>query len=208
MTAFFKDPSIFSGTPEVQQVVKWADRQFRRLQDFWLKESWDDLRAPATSLKTGGTPPTVNTTFGWLEFAHNQDEFVFQFFQLPHSWKVGTVLKPHVHWMKTTTASGEVEWQFQYRWLKTGEVLDAAWTTLSSLTPVVSDGGTQYQSAITSFGDITTDGIDISDMLICKLTRLGSSYSGASHYAAAAALVELDIHFMRDGFGSPQVYRK
>lgn len=169
---------------------------------------WDDLRAPATSLKVGSTAPSSNTTYGWLEFAHNADAFVFVQIQLPHAWREGSELSPHVHWCKTTSAAGEVEWQLEYRWFNLGEVMDSGWTTLSAMTPAVDDGDTQYQQALTSLGTISGEGHQISDMLICKLTRLGTSYSGSSHYGAPAALLEFDIHYQVDSFGSEELFTK
>lgn len=169
---------------------------------------WDDLKSPSTSLKAGSTAPSTNTTFGWLEFAHNADAFVFVQVQLPHHWKEESNLSPHVHWAKTTSAAGEVEWQLDYRWMNIGEVMDGDWTTLSSMTPAVSDDDTQYKHALTPLGTITCESRQISDMLICKLTRLGSSYSGSSHYGAAAALIEFDIHYQIDSVGSELLYTK
>lgn len=164
-----------------------------------LTLAWDDLRAP---LKVGSSAPATNTTYGWLEFAHNADNYVFTHIQLPHAWYSGTVLRPHVHWVKTTSAAGEVEWKLEYRWIGIGETMDGSWTPLSSFTPSVSDADTAYHHAITPLGDISSAGKDISDMLILKLTRLGSSYTGANHYGAAAALLEFDIHYLINSFGS------
>ncbi len=188
-------------TDETGVLAQWVVDQLERLEPLVNQDTWDDLRAPASNLKAGLTSPTQNNTYGWLEFAHNRDEFAFTQFQLPHHWSPGTLLKPHVHWMKTTSAVGEVEWELSYRWAKIGEVMDAAWTVLADFTPDVSDGDTQYQHALTSLGEITTDGIQLSDMLICKLTRLGTSYSGANHYTAPAALLEFDIHYKRSSMG-------
>ncbi len=37
--------------------------------------------------------------------------------QLPHNWKEGTTIFPHLHWMpKATASSGNVEWNFDYTW--------------------------------------------------------------------------------------------
>ena len=175
------------------------------LQDF---VAWDDLRAPATALKVGSTAPSSNTDYGWLEFAHNANAFVFHHFQLPHSWKEGSAIRPHCHWMKTTSAAGEVEWKLEYRWMSLGEVMDTSWTAVSVKTPSVTDGDTAYQQALSSFGSIDCTGKQISDMLVMKLTRLGTGYTGSNHYAAPAALLELDIHFQIDAFGSLQLYQK
>ena len=169
---------------------------------------WDDMKAPATSLKVGSTAPSADATNGWLTFAHNADAFVFHQFQLPHAWKEGSFLSPHVHWMKTTSAAGEVEWQFSYKWATIGQVVDTNFTDLTVLTPAVSDGDTAYQHALSAFADIDASGRKISDMLIVKLTRLGSSYSGSNHYTAPAALLEMDIHYQIDSFGSIQEFQK
>jgi len=107
--------------------------------------------------------------------------------------------------MKTTSAAGVVQWQLRYRWAKLGEVMDAAWTTLASETPGVSDEDTQYQHAITPLGDITTEGVGVSDMLICELGRIAPTGSG---YNPAAVLLEFDIHYEIDGFGSEREYVK
>lgn len=197
---------------DFKQIPAFLRQELRRIQTVLQNTDsefvWDDMKAPAAILRAGAVAPTLNTTYGWYEFAHNQDEYVFFQFQLPHDWALGTDLKPHVHWMKTTSAAGEVEWQLDYRWAKIGQVMDAAWTTLSDMTPDVDDNDTQYSHALTGLGTIATGStVDISDMLICKLTRLGSSYSGASHYTAAAALLEFDIHYQRD-IGSVQEYIK
>lgn len=175
----------------------------------WVLQT-DDMQAPAATLRVGSSAPTTNTTFGWLEFAHNADNEVFFQFQIPHSWAEGTPMVPHVHWCKTTAATGEVEWQLEYRECKIGDTLDGTWTTLSAMTPEVDDEDTQYQHALTVLGTIETDipSWDISDFLICKLTRLGSSYSGADHYTAAAALLGFDIHIEKNSIGSAQPFVK
>ena len=175
------------------------------LRDF---VSWDDLRAPATALKVGSTAPSANTDYGWLEFAHNANAFVFHLFQMPHSWKEGSPIKPHVHWMKTTSAAGNVEWKLEYRWIPIRETMDSSWTAISNETPAVSDGDTQYQHALTPFGSVDCTGKQVSDMILIKLTRLGTGYTGSSHYTAPAALLELDIHYQIDSFGSIAEYSK
>ena len=182
----------------IQTVIQNTDSEF----------VWDDMKAPAAVLRVGSVSPSLNATYGWYEFSHNQDEYVFLQFQMPHDWALGTDLKPHVHWMKTTSAAGEVEWQLDYRWAKLGQVMDASWTTLSDMTPDVDDNDTQYSHALTGLGTISTGStVGISDILVCKLTRLGTSYSGSSHYAATAAFYSFDIHYQRD-IGSEQEFVK
>lgn len=167
---------------------------------------WEDLRFPASAVNPPGiaSDPDIDTTYGFWLFAVN--ELIFMQAQLPHAWRVATTLKPHVHWMKTTSASGVVNWQLDYRWVKIGEVMDGSWTTLSSETPSISDGDTQYQHAITALGDLTVDGSEeISDMLVMKFSRVAAA---GSEYAADAAMLEFDIHYQADSPGSEKEYSK
>ena len=201
---------LFNPDPASSLTFEWVTRQFRKLSDAINNEiiRYEDLRFPATNLTLGASAPTVNGTYGWYEFQGNPTygDYVFAQVQLPHAWREGSALYPHVHWAKTTSAAGVVNWQLDYRWVKLGEVLDASWTTLASETPSVSDGNTQYQHALTSLGEITLDGTEqISDMLICKLSRIAPS---GTDYAPAAVLLEFDIHYEVDSFGSEFLYTK
>ena len=201
---------IFNPEPSSSLTFEWVMRQFRKIGDTNNNQitRYEDLRFPANNLTVGSSAPTVNTTYGWFEFQGNPtyNDYVFCQVQLPHAWREGSTLHPHVHWMKTTSAAGVVNWQLDYRWVKLGDVLDASWTTLSSETPSVSDGDTQYQHALTSLGEIVLDGTEqISDMLVCKLSRVAPT---GSSYTPDAALLEFDIHYEVDSFGSEQLFKK
>ena len=128
--------------------------------------------------------------------------------QLPHSYKEGTDLRPHVHWMKTTSASGAVLWQMRYKVIKIGDVADADFTTETA--SVVVDGTTDTNTAnkhlITSFPVIPGAGIQISDMFCIELSRLGND--PADTYGADARLLEFDIHYQQDEPGSRQQFLK
>ena len=78
--------------------------------------------------------------------------------------------------------------------------MDASWTTLESSTVVggTPDNDTADQHLITSLGEISGSGKGISDMLIMKLSRLGSD--AADTYGADCRLLEYDIHvYMNHG---------
>lgn len=186
---------------------RWTWDELNRVSDLLLAvyPRWEDLRFPATAINPPGqaSDPDIDTTYGFFLFALN--ELIFLQVQLPHAWKVGSTIRPHVHWMKTTAAAGLVNWQLDYRWAKIGEVMDGSWTTLSSETPSVSDGDTQYQHAITELGDISDSSGDISDMLVMKLTRVAAS---ANEYGTDAALLEFDIHYEVDNVGSDKEFIK
>ena len=188
-------------------VSEWVQRELTRIADDFgtVAPRWDDLRFPAGNLKNGSSGvPAWNNTYGLQTFGVG--DYVFATVQLPHAWKVGTELRPHIHWCKTTSAAGTVRWELEYRWGKIGEVIDAAWTTLSNETPTVSDGDTAWQHALTPWDAITPPfDIQISDMLLCKLERVVEVGSG---YGPDVALLEFDIHYQIDSLGSDLEYIK
>jgi len=169
---------------------------------------WEDLRFPAASINPTGVTGAAgrDADFGWLTFAYNTTQVAAVQIQLPHSWKEGSTLRPHVHWMKTTSASGGVYWQLEYRWVGIGDVMAGSWTTIGSSTPATSDSDTQYKHAITELGSITAVGKTVSDMLVAKLSRVHDN--AADTYGAAVALLEFDIHYHVDSFGSNYEYYK
>lgn len=170
---------------------------------------WDDMRAPATSVKGGGTAPADDSTNGCLLFSGSATNSVFITLQIPHTWYEGSTLKPHVHWQKTDTSSGNVLWQLDYKWSPVNEVMDAAFTTLQAST--VSDGTPDTDTAdkhlITPLGDISGEGKQVSDMLIMKLSRLGGDASD-TYNNQQARFLEFDIHYEIDGLGTGAEYTK
>jgi hypothetical protein len=70
--------------------------------------AWDDLRVPLLSSNAGGlNPPTVamfrdngagsDGVFAY-DFTQAADRDLLFECQMPHAWKVGTTIYPHVHW--------------------------------------------------------------------------------------------------------------
>lgn len=169
---------------------------------------WDDLRAPASGINPAGTasPPDEDTTNGGLLFGSVSDEIVAIQIQFPHGWAEGTVIVPHVHWMKTTSASGTVCWKMEYKWAPIGEVMDAAFTSLSVTSTVdgTPDTDTANKHLISSFGEVSTTGKQISDMMLIRLSRDVSEDT----YGADARLLEFDIHYQINAFGSEHQWER
>lgn len=189
----------------IEDVIEWLAREHRRLASHTHEELyWDDLRAPATAIQGPGVrdPDWDTSAVGWL-FDSTLEEELHLIFQLPHDW-AQTDLQPHVHWEKTTSATGNVNWKMAYRWsplhgTRTAEV------TAEADTPVVYTAGADWQM-LTSFGTITASAATgISDTLIIRLSRDASAT--ADTYAADARMLEFDIHYQRNR-GSVYLYEK
>ena len=160
-------------------------------------DGWDDLRFPASSFNPPGSAsdPDFDGVNGVYLFAPSGTELIFLTAQMPHGWNEGSVLHPHCHWYKTTSASGNVVWELQYKWCPINEVMDGSFTTLTGFTTVggTPDTDTAEKHLITSLGEIDGAGKTFSDMLVMKFARLGSD--GSDTYGADAALLEFDIHY-------------
>jgi len=168
-----------------------------------LDTTWDDLRAPATSINPTGlaTPPMVDNEDGSLLFSTNDTVAIW--FQMPHTWKEGTNIIPHIHWSKTTTNAGLPNWQMKYKWANAGDVFPA-FNTLMSGTEGVPNSNIIDKHSIYTFGEISGAGKLISSMICIYLVRTTTGDT----YADDARLMEVDIHYQVDSTGSRQEFIK
>jgi hypothetical protein len=166
-------------------------------------DTWDDLRFPASSINPAGQtgPAEIDVDAdafpGSLLFAATGSTMIAGLAQLPHEAKYGEggVLRPHIHWAKTTSAAGAVVWAFYYRWI--GNVGDVAgnWSSADNGTLAVSHANTANKHALTAFTELSLTDKRPSCMLAFKLLRLGGD--SADDYGASARLFEIDFHFQR-----------
>jgi hypothetical protein len=164
---------------------------------------WDDLRGPANGINPVGSPSpaTPNTADGSLTFAKGNVCAVW--FQLPHKYKHGTDLHPHIHWSKATSAAGLVNWQMKYKWANRAEVMPA-YSVMIPGSDLVPCEDTANLHAMLGFGEL--DGTDktISSMIGLYIERVSSGDT----YSGNANLYEVDIHFEIDTVGSKEIATK
>lgn len=172
---------------------------------------WDDLRVPVSALAPGATPadmiiygPGGNVRirgFDGLVIVESMD-FVAQ---LPHSYKIGSDIHPHVHWCPTTNAAGNVIWRLDYYWVSINGLIPV----LAQIdTGAVAASGAAWQHLVAEFPDIAGSpaGVPfgISSMLMCRIWR----DPGTDTYGDDAGLLEVDFHFQLDSVGSRQEHIK
>ena len=138
---------------------------------------YDDMRVPLQNTKVNpnkSEPAFENFADGLFAFAFEainaDDESLHFVAQLPHSYKEGTNIVPHVHWMPSTTNAGDVVWELEYAWT------NVSGTTPGSTSVTVTDAGDgtalKQQKAI--FAALDGTGKTISSILTGRLTRLTS----------------------------------
>ena len=169
---------------------------------------WDDLRIPVSALAPGATPadPIVYGPSGAVRirgFNGNVTPESMDFtVQLPHCWKIGTNISPHIHWCPTTNNAGNVIWYLDYYWLN----INGTIPVLATIdTGAVAAGGTAWKHLVAEFPDIVGAGFGISSMLICRIHR---NPVGSDTYPDDAGLLEVDFHHQIDSMGSRQEFIK
>lgn len=167
--------------------------------------AWEDLRFPASGINPPGaaSDPGVDTGDGRLVFSASAENIVAMQVQMPHAWKEGSTIHPHVHWSPTSTNTGNVLWRLKYKVANIGAAFPAEFTPIDILQ---AGSGTSDAHQMATFPTITMTGKTVSCMLLLLLSRVGND--GTDDYTGTAKLNEFDIHYQVDGFGSYQISSK
>lgn len=158
-------------------------------------DTWDDLQFPATQVRQGALlkPDFDYTNVGLLFPQNDADEKIYMIGQLPHGYKPGSSIVPHVHWDQTGATFPT--WVLEYKWYNNGIAVPASWTTLTANTGKFTyTSGTLSQ--ITSFTAIVGTGMTESSVLRMIFYRNDNTVSGD------VRLVEFDVHFQRNKPGT------
>ena len=163
---------------------------------------WDDLRAPATTIRRGATnkPDFDTTNMGLLFPQNNTAEVAYIIMQFPHGRKAGSDINPHIHF--TQTSASEPVFKMSYRWYDPNASAVAAFTTLTSTgcTFVYTSGSI---AQICEFPSIDgSSQVDVSSILEVKLYRDDNVVSGD------VLVKEFDVHYQIDQLGSREEYTK
>lgn len=180
---------------------------------------FDDLMVYPDATTKGQTVAPVWTKFTsnggsqgvflWAFDAFTEQELYFTV-QLPHKYKVGTVLYPHVHWTTLigTPSGTDVVWGFEYNIVKIGGTFSST-TTITTTNSVISAIGTPTtarQHLISAFPDISGTNIDISSVIMCRLYRKAGDSNDT--FGNQVFLLGFDFHYEIDTEGSRSQYTK
>lgn len=146
--------------------------------------------------------------FSYQAVEGNEEEVYFVV-QIPHAYKEGSNVVPHVHWVgneNATDASEVVRWGLEYEWINQDGSFSAT-TTIHVDQAIEDDEGDKHFR--TDFAEIDGTGKTISSVLVCRLFR-NSSHENDTYDSgtALALLIDIDFHYERDTEGSRQVATK
>jgi hypothetical protein len=113
--------------------------------------------------------------------------------QLPHNWKEGTTIYPHLHWTPRASASGNMVWNLDYTWANLTTGTFSAVTTSSVIVngPFVMNKHLLTELTASNVG-ISGTGKAYSSILICRIWR--NSTTGTDTYAGDAGGLSMDFH--------------
>lgn len=182
---------------------------------------FDDLMVfPDATSKNDTKPPTwaqfanesgSQGVFLWMFSASTEQELYFTV-QIPHSYKEGTPLYPHVHWTTITgTPSGtDVVWGLEYTIMKIGGQFSATTTTKTTNTVISAVGtptGTRQHiiSPLPEIGASSND-FGISTIMVCRLFRKVADTNDT--FVNSVGLLGFDFHYEKDTEGSRTEFTK
>ncbi|MCB8998993.1 MAG: hypothetical protein H6540_02845 [Bacteroidales bacterium] len=163
---------------------------------------WDDLVVSPSAAGKNTSPPT------WAKFQDNiqllyfaKGDQIYFTAQLPHSYKVGSPLYPHLHWTTNTgiPSGNDVKWGLEYTVIAIGGVYPVTSTIyVNSIIASITAPYGPKKHLISSFGSISGVNLSISAILVCRLFRDPTdTYSGSD-----VGLLSFDIHYEKDTEGS------
>jgi hypothetical protein len=160
---------------------------------------WDDLRFPATrgQVNPVNSKPDFDTTNVGLRLDPGSEEPIYIVAQLPHKYKAGTNIRPHVHWQATSTDTNTVSMRLQYKWFNNGEVPPAYSNVYKTMTP----SGTAFGASATGIAELDGTGKKESSILKIVLTR-DATNATTDTYPDDILLDAFDIHFQIEKIGS------
>lgn len=167
--------------------------------------TFEDLKFPANALAAGATPADPCVVVGGLRVrcfdGGSTTESMEMIIQMPHNWKLGSTIYPHVHWGPSDTGAGNVKWQFEYSWQNT----NGAFTTSTIISLTAATDGVAHKNFISSFPSITSSTASLSSIILGRIFRVPT---GDDTYTSDAELYEFDIHYEIDSLGSRQETEK
>ena len=184
--------------------MEWTKREIDKLREFPPDLPWSDIQVPLfnSKLNPSKSEPAfedwIDGIFAYHFDAANDDDWSLHLsLQIPHDWAEGTQLRPHMHWAPTTTNTGDVVWELDYIVANVNEAYPAA---ASTLTVTDTADGVANKHQIADFGLVSGDGLRISAVFACRLTRLGDD--GADTFTGDAVGISVVFHYQRDSNGS------
>ena len=186
--------------------IRFDSSIFFKSNAIWQDTVWDDLMMPLTTgIKGSADKPDYDfVNNGYLFPQNDATEKIYLIGQLPHSYKLGSNISPHLHWEQAN--SNKMRWFLSYKWVTIGDDSSIAWTTLESSTNTVITYTSGKIHQISEFPDIVGTDKGLSSIFLCSLWRNDTLTTGRLGNDALAW--QFDVHYEKDTLGSNSEYIK
>ena len=179
---------------------------------FGVATVFEDLRIDATATRTGVVAPTDevgfrgSANFYSRNFVHNQaDEIQFSV-QMPHAWKEGGELFPHVHFSPWIANAGAGAAQFIFEYFQANNEAEFPGSPATyTVTKTWTGSKIWYHLIASNATSIDTTGWTISTIV---KTRMYRDNTVSNNLAGKVALLYVDWHYEIDALGSMAEYVK
>lgn len=183
--------------------IKELEGRIKYLETAKMKY-FDDSQVPALTLTRSGTGvPSLDTfkngtllyTFTDESVAGNEKQLFFSI-QLPHRWKEGSNVEPHIHYAPNTNTAGTVRFGLEYVW----QSINGVYGATEPIIYVDADkGSVAFAHKLKSFGSISGAGQTASSVLVGRIFR-NSSHAN-DNYAEKVFILSFDLHIEHDKLG-------
>lgn len=168
---------------------------------------WDDLRVSLERGKPGSTQPAWTSFNGGLyAYQFDNGEEIHFSVQLPHKWKEGTDIFPHLHFSPSSYVGtlSYVGIGLEYSWANIGDQFPAP---SHAITYHDVTGALDKEHLVSNFATYGLDGSgkEISSVLLCRFYRVAPA---SNDYADAIWGLEVDFHHQIDTCGSRGIVTK
>lgn len=166
---------------------------------------FDDVYPSSVTIGSGGSAPSFTAYNGNLrayEFLGSgaTTKELNMGFQIPHSYKEGSDIIPHIHiYIPDDGTGGVIKYYCEYTWTNIDQTGTVATTTISGTITRAANAGIN-NNAILSFGTVTGTGKTISSVFMCRIYRNPADVGDT--FGASTWLKSADIHFECDTLGS------
>lgn len=200
------DNEIANALANAELRIKQLERLIETKRDY--KVQWDDLRVPASSVKVTGSlnVPTWGSWLGDLQVLwFDEGDQIFFVAQLPHAWKEGSAIHPHIHWTPEANGSAldTAVWNLEYTIANINGTFPTPVTITGDKHLGYPDNLVINTHLMTELPVIEMEDKKLSNMLVCRLERESSEES-----VDLAGLLEVDFHIQLDENGSDDEYEK
>lgn len=169
-----------------------------------LSASASGANAPTLARFRQDTPGTSQGVYSF-QFSATQEQELMGSVQMPHRWKIGSAISPHLHWSPgASTNTGTVRWGLEYTIASAvaGANIDFPVTVLDEVNDPADGVANRHQ--IAEFTDIDMTGQRASCVIMFRLYRAAAN--AADTFTAVAHGLSFDIHFQSDSSGGVTEY--